>query len=667
MKKIIISILILFAAANLFAQDKTMDSLKLQLSKEKTDTGKVKLLTAMGLRFGFGLARNDSALWYAQKALELSKKMNYIEGETRDRYAIANYLSYTGNYPEALKLSLQNLQLAEQYHQNQILFFQTRLTGWIYRDMGDYKRELEFEKKLSVLADTKIFKDSTLYFDALSNNCISQAFSHLNMPDSALHYMLLVHKYFLKIKGAQGLALATFGLGDIYSKMGNVESAFFYYRMSIPSAIKVRRRDLVARSQLGMAKLFYEKGKPDSAFSYARQSLQELENTNEPRVTGVYSFLAKLFKDTYQYDSAYKYLEKYETMKDSVYNQNKIMQAENFAFNQTMQQQQLEQAKKETRQQYKNRLKIYILGAVIFIFLIIAFLLLRNVRNKRKANVLLNKQKEEIQNALSELKSTQQQLIQSEKMASLGELTAGIAHEIQNPLNFVNNFSEVNNELVDELKNELAMGNQQLAMEIAEDIKSNEEKINHHGKRADAIVKSMLQHSRASTGQREPTDINALCDEYLRLSYHGMRAKDKSFEAHFKTDFDPFAGKINVVAQDIGRVLLNLFNNAFYAVNEKQKACQAKPLKSAYQPVVEVRTRKLVDKIFISVKDNAKGIPESIKEKIFQPFFTTKPTGQGTGLGLSLTYDIIKAQGGEIKVDSKEGEGTEFIIQLPVA
>jgi signal transduction histidine kinase len=279
----------------------------------------------------------------------------------------------------------------------------------------------------------------------------------------------------------------------------------------------------------------------------------------------------------------------------------------------------------------------------------------------------------ELQYSLNELKSTQAQLIQSEKMASLGELTAGIAHEIQNPLNFVNNFSDVNKEMLEELKAERLKPNterdDELQNDLINDVIANEEKINYHGKRADAIVKGMLQHSRASTGKKEPTDINALCGEYLRLSYHGMRAKDKSFNAEFKTDFDDNIEKINAVPQDIGRVLLNLFNNAFYAVNERNRnpeGFQNPRGLQPYEPLVSVQTKKVNDKIEIIVKDNGNGIPKNIVDKIFQPFFTTKPTGQGTGLGLSLAYDIIKAHGGEIKVETKEGEGTEFIIHLTV-
>ena len=263
--------------------------------------------------------------------------------------------------------------------------------------------------------------------------------------------------------------------------------------------------------------------------------------------------------------------------------------------------------------------------------------------------------------ALDDLKATQTQLIQSEKMASLGELTAGIAHEIQNPLNFVNNFSDVNTELIDELKIELGTGNTQQAIELANDIKDNEQKINHHGKRADAIVKGMLQHSRSSSGVKEPTDINALCDEYIRLSYHGLRAKDKSFNATMKTDFDETIGKINIIPQDIGRVILNLLTNAFYAVDEKKKTGVEN-----YEPTVSVSTKKIIGKVEIRVGDNGNGIPQKVIDKIFQPFFTTKPTGQGTGLGLSLSYDIVKTHGGELKVETKENEGTAFIIDLPV-
>lgn len=287
-------------------------------------------------------------------------------------------------------------------------------------------------------------------------------------------------------------------------------------------------------------------------------------------------------------------------------------------------------------------------------------------------NVVLESQVHErtaaLSQSLKELKETQTLIIQQEKMASLGELTAGIAHEIQNPLNFVNNFSDVNKELLSEMRDEINKGNLAEANALANDVIDNEEKINHHGKRADSIVKGMLQHSRTSSSHKEPTDVNALADEYLRLAYHGLRAKDKSFNVTIKTEFDDSLsageagiGKINVIRQDMGRVILNLINNAFYAVNERQKQGE-----NRYEPTVAVATTKQNGMITIQVKDNGNGIPEKILNKIFQPFFTTKPTGMGTGLGLSLAYDIIKAHGGEIRVETKEGDGSTFIIQLPV-
>ena len=282
---------------------------------------------------------------------------------------------------------------------------------------------------------------------------------------------------------------------------------------------------------------------------------------------------------------------------------------------------------------------------------------------KRKA---VEESNNALQQSLEELKAAQQQLILAEKMASLGELTAGIAHEIQNPLNFVNNFSEVSRELLEEMKTALDKDDRVDAREIAEAVMQNMEKILHHGKRADGIVKGMLQHSRSNSGQKEPTDINALCDEYLRLAFHGWRAKDHSFNAKLHTDFDPAVGKVEVIPQDLGRVILNLINNAFFAV--KEKSVQAG---KDYQPAVTVQTTVISfppnkQAVQIRIRDNGTGIPASVVEKIFQPFFTTKPTGQGTGLGLSLSYDIItKGHGGELKVDTTAGERTVFTIILP--
>jgi signal transduction histidine kinase len=313
---------------------------------------------------------------------------------------------------------------------------------------------------------------------------------------------------------------------------------------------------------------------------------------------------------------------------------------------------------------------------LFFIYLLIKYRTQKLQDEKMKLERKVNERTRELHQSLEDLKSTQTQLIQSEKMASLGELTAGIAHEIQNPLNFVNNFSEVNTELIQEIKEERTKSkderDESLENDLLGDLEQNLQKINHHGKRADAIVKSMLQHSRTSSGEKVPTDINALCDEYLRLAYHGLRAKDSTFNAKMETDFDTSIGKVNVIPQDIGRVVLNLITNAFQAVQERSKTGE-----SGYAPRVAVYTElsplrglgggtDRETSVQISIKDNGPGIPDSIKDKIFQPFFTTKPTGQGTGLGLSLAYDIVKAHGGELRVESKKGEGSMFTLRLPI-
>ncbi|RYY67820.1 MAG: two-component sensor histidine kinase [Chitinophagaceae bacterium] len=372
-----------------------------------------------------------------------------------------------------------------------------------------------------------------------------------------------------------------------------------------------------------------------------------------------YARLSNIFLARQEIDSAYFYLRKQNAVRDSLtaVKDDNLVQYQLTAIREQKKLQQLEKDEMERR----NLTRMIALGIGLLVLLLIGLILYRNNRQKHKANIVLA-------DTLANLKNTQAQLLHSEKMASLGELTAGIAHEIQNPLNFVTNFSELSNELIEEMNDALQEGDLTAARSIAADVQENLQKINHHGKRADGIVKGMLQHSKSSKGQKEPTDVNALCDEYLRLSYHGLRAKDKSFNATLKTDFDESIGKINLIPQDIGRVIMNLLTNAFYAVNEKaQHATRNTQPETFYEPTVSIRTKKLNDKIEIRVSDNGNGIPAHILDKIFQPFFTTKPTGQGTGLGLSLSYDIIsKGHGGELKAESQEGNGSTFIIQLPL-
>ncbi len=456
-------------------------------------------------------------------------------------------------------------------------------------------------------------------------------------------------------------------LGDIYSVLNDESMSMNYYYKSLQTSTENNNRTTLSRLYFRLIRYHLGKGNKDSALYYSLKNLALLQTLGqvsgrEVNLGDGYENVYLAYKLNKQFDSAFKYQGLALLTKDSLNSIriNNLAEFQKLTFSEQLR---LENLAKEKRL-YQSRVRIYTLLAGLGIFLLIALILFRNNRQKQKANKVLEK-------TLAELKSTQSQLIQSEKMASLGELTAGIAHEIQNPLNFVNNFSEVSNELIDEMKTEFKKGDTTEGFAIADDIKQNLEKINHHGKRAADIVKGMLQHSRSSSGVKEATDINALCDEYLRLSYHGLRAKDKSFNATMITDFDESIGNINIVPQDIGRVVLNLINNAFYAASSKGVLSDLPSaggfLDPGYKhvPTVWLSTKKVGDKVFISVKDNGPGIPQKILDKIFQPFFTTKPTGQGTGLGLSLSYDIVKAHGGEIKVETKDNAGSEFVISLP--
>jgi signal transduction histidine kinase len=395
--------------------------------------------------------------------------------------------------------------------------------------------------------------------------------------------------------------------------------------------------------------------------------LQDIDRviTNRPNILRDYKLLADIYQKTGDINKANYAYRSYINLQDSILADQGKYRTLSFETEQQINAKELSISKLETDNKISALSRNFTIGISVLL-LVLAGSIYYRFTAKKKANLVLEK-------TLADLKSTQSQLVQSEKMASLGELTAGIAHEIQNPLNFVNNFSSLNTELVAEVREAISSGNLGDADEMLGNIADNEEKIHHHGKRADAIVKGMLQHSQKGSGTKEPTNINALADEYLRLAYHGLKAKDKMFNAIIKTDFDDGIGNINIIPQDIGRVLLNLINNAFYAVDEKNKQAS-----DGYQPEITVSTRlynasknqsisQLANWVIISVQDNGNGIPENIRNKIFQPFFTTKPTGQGTGLGLSLSYDIIKSHGGEITVESKQGEGSEFFIRLPIA
>lgn len=659
------------------AQGINIDSLVQQSNIPQNDTS--KLIRVRAIARSYAELNPDSAYHYSESSLQLARKLKLKLDEGSALQEIGYAYLNKGNYPRSLQILLSALAIMEdpKTEQNALvgkfqgddeLLYRTatphlqRLSGiaFIQQNLGIlYANSNNYEKSWyhHLLARQMADQSGNIVVRSIVNQTINRIYLHLKKNDSALISIKRAYDLAMESGYKRYLGSIFLNTGRTYAAMGKTSLAIDYYRKSlVASAEQGYLRGIVASSLL-LADYYTSIGKKDSAFQYIKEGLSTALHMNAPDLLlRADTALSGYYRSIGNNDSTVKYQALIIKIKDSLFNDKQAQQFQNIDFDQQQRHQQVEAAKKE----YQAKWRMYSLLAGLLVFLFIALLLWRNSRHRKLANLLLSKQKAELESTLLSLKETQKQLIQSEKMASLGELTAGIAHEIQNPLNFVNNFSDVNRELVDELQTELSSGNVQSANEIARSIKENEEKINRHGRRAESIVNGMLQHSRTSSGQKEPTDVNALVDEYLRLAYHGLRAKDKTFNSEIKTDFDAGIEKIRIVPQEIGRVILNLVNNAFYAVNEKQKTISGK-----YEPCVAVQTKKLNDKIEIAIRDNGDGISQKILDKIFQPFFTTKPTGQGTGLGLSLAYDIVKAHGGEIKVNTSEGEGSEFVIQLP--
>jgi two-component system, NtrC family, sensor kinase len=655
MKLLILTSLIVFLSGNASAQQ-YLDSLQKQLGNAKEDTTKVLTLGSIADYYAF--VQFDSSSFYARQTVDLSEKLNYPYGRYLAYLSLFHASNCKGDYPKALEADQNMLRIADQLKNDKpwvlpVYFYQV---GLLNREMGDSANAIILLHQAISLQE-KVGEPMEEMFFAFSQ--LGILYASLNKLDSALFYAQKGYDLGLQSnRNKKYFSLSIAALGIIHQKMGNYKLAEEYFKSGVLQSDAFNNTYFKARNYNLLARLFIKTGYQDSSLYYARISLKLcLEHNFADFTLDASSILAQVYGSQHDPDSTLKYMKIMLVAKDSVYSQAKGQQYQQYIFNEEKQQEEINAAK----ERYQNRVRIYVLLTILGVFFLLAFTLYRNNRQKQKA-------KTKIEKAYSELKSTQAQLIQSEKMASLGELTAGIAHEIQNPLNFVNNFSEVSNELMDEMDDELNKGDIDGAKAIANDIKQNLEKINHHGKRADAIVKGMLQHSQSGTGIKEPTNINKLADEYLRLNYHGLRARDKTFNATMKTDFDETIGMVNIIPQNIGRVLLNLYNNAFYAVNERQKISKENlPTGEAgYEPTVSVSTKRIQDKFVLTVKDNGNGISQNIVDKIFQPFFTTKPTGQGTGLGLSLSYDIIKAHDGDIKVETKVGEGTTFIIQLPV-
>jgi two-component system NtrC family sensor kinase len=667
MKKALTLALLLFTFFTAAAQRKQIDSLRLVLRKAVTDTDKFNTLHDLGLLYISSYP--DSAILFGQQAFLLAKKNNRAKNEANALNFMANAYVNMGDYASSLQYYFKALRIYERTNVQVGICQINNNIGNAYMQKGDYQKALPY-----FLSARRQLKDYTrrhqlegrskLLKPILLAN-IGESYLDLQKADSAKYYLGEAYKSDREVNDRIYIGNLLRDLGVVEGLKGNTKGALQYFRQALVSDKAINDGQNLSVACLSIATLYHKNKLQDSAVYYGQRALDAATGGNfKPDALNASKALYSYYDEAHNQVQAFKYFKLSTAIKDSLYSQDKVKQLLTLDFNEKQRQQELQAEQAGAQKEAQNRLRTYIFSGGLGVLLLLALIFWLNGRQRQKANKLLHRQKEDIEKAMAQLKLTQNQLIQSEKMASLGELTAGIAHEIQNPLNFVNNFSEVNRELLVEMKEGIDKGDLEEIRIIANNLIENEEKINHHGKRADFIVKGMLQHSRSGSGERQLTQINTLAEEFFKLSYQGLRAKDKSFNSDMATHFDPNLPKANVVQQDMGRVLLNLFNNAFYAVNQKAKTAGAD-----YKPEVTLTTFVPPSGGWgLSVKDNGVGIPYAIKEKILQPFFTTKPTGEGTGLGLSLSYDIlVKGHNGTLDIISKEGEGSEFIVRLPLA
>jgi signal transduction histidine kinase len=661
----------IFSILSASDQIKAIDYGKTNLEKLETSNTphakilRTKFLVELRQPYRTSSKLSEGFAFFTEK-LNSYKKNNDSSGINTCYYVLSGFYRTIGLYEQAI----YNIKKSISYTDSSIigeLYFgiEPRNTKaiWInntgllcdfYLRMGDYEKAIkagEISLQVALRYYNEIGKSRPGDYSLFTARHMANAKIFANQLDSVDYYLKMAELYSFNIP-TKAYLLQIRSLYNI--KKGELSVADSLLRLSWQL---VNQNQLIVSSPAGIlepdyyiALLRIQQNRPQEAIALLLKDIDRVR-TVRPNVLRDYKLLAELYEKTGDNARAKETYKSFISLQDSIMADQSKFRTISFETEQLINDNEISIAQLEGQNKIASLTRNFIIGLAALLLLLVAGIYYR-FHAKKKANQVLEK-------TLTELKSTQFQLIQSEKMASLGELTAGIAHEIQNPLNFVNNFSEVNKELLTEMNEEIEKGNFDEVKALAKDVTDNEEKINFHGKRADAIVKGMLQHSRSSNGVKEPTNINALADEYLRLAYHGLRAKDKSFNATMKTDFDETIGNINIIPQDIGRVILNLITNAFYVVDEKKKSGIEN-----YEPTVSVSTKKINDTIEIKVSDNGNGIPQKILDKIFQPFFTTKPTGVGTGLGLSLSYDIVKAHGGELKVETKEGEGSTFIISL---
>ena len=643
-----------FSLLNQTDHEKTINYGKQQIKNlEKYNTPRASVQKGMflnNLRLPYRNSdKLEEGLLYYSKKLEQYKTENDSANIAVSYYVLSGFYSVSGLNDLAIYNMKKSVSYLDALKNKQFWINNTGVLGSYYL----LKREKKEGTKLlkTALRETLKAKGNPTYIARnlaemmLQENKTDSTAFYLNLakpnfdsarPDSSVGYMQAEALYYIQIGDLQA---AEKNLNECWALIQN-------YNIIVTPGAGTMAPDYY------LALIRIEQNRLDEAIILLRNDIDRLKHVRAD-ILRDYKLMAELYQKTGQNDLAAETYALFITMKDSLLADQNKLRVIGFEAEQQMNENVRSIENLENQNKISSLFRNFSIGIALLLLVLSASIYYR-FRSKKKANVVLN-------TTLANLKSTQTQLVQSEKMASLGELTAGIAHEIQNPLNFVNNFSELNVELSDELQEEVENGNLNELKSIAKDIKKNSEKINHHGRRADTIVKGMLEHSRTNKGEKTLTNLNILADEFLRLSYHGLRAKDKTFNADFKLDLDPKLPKVNVVAPEIGRVILNLLNNAFYAVNEKNNT-QAED----YKPEITVQSKQTEKGIQLTIKDNGNGIPEHVKAKIFQPFFTTKPAGKGTGLGLSLSYDIIKAHNGTLNVSSEEGKGTSFTIDIPV-
>ncbi|MDD3744307.1 MAG: tetratricopeptide repeat protein, partial [Lentimicrobiaceae bacterium] len=637
---------------------KQLNELKLLAYRLKDSGTFANYYASAGIFYGMQ-SKYDSSIYFYEKAIPLYEKIGNQERTAQSASNLAIGFQQQSNYPKALYYQQKSLKIQEETGNISGEAYTVVNMANTYHNMGDNQRAENYFLRAIKLAKIKHLINVELY--AYTN--LSGMFLNLKLWQKAYDYGMEAAKLG-KQMGDKGIEAASLSKAAVAkANQQAYDKAMALSQQAVTLADTVKQPIIMQQAYSSMGFVLKSQKKWKQAIPYYETAMASFKNADMfiEENGSIYMELSECYENIGNSAKALELYKQYTLVADSVHNRNNIQKATELTMNYEFEKK--EQAKKVKQDAIDelNRIRMIALGSGLILSLIIIIGAAIGYRGKQRANIQLKNQKNEIERAMLQLKEAQSQLIQSEKMASLGELTAGIAHEIQNPLNFVNNFSEVSIELIDEMKEQIQNHDEPATAELADKVANNLEKIIHHGHRADSIVKGMLLHSRSSSGIKEPTDINHLADEFLRLAFHGIRAKDPAFNGKIETDYDNSIQKINIIPQDMGRVILNLITNAFYATNMRKKQSDA-----SYVPTVKIQTRRLNGKVEIKVTDNGTGISEKDMEKIFQPFFTTKPAGEGTGLGLSMSYDIVTGlHEGKLLVKSKTGEGTSMIIILP--